>query len=302
MKNNKPLISICLPAYNAAKFLPTCLKSIESQTYPKIELIAVDDGSVDGSYQILKQFAKGKNWVKVYKNSHNRGISPTFNLAISKAKSQFIARMDADDIMTPDRIDLQVKYLMENPDTIIVGGQCVIIDQAGQRIGEKTFPTKHSSILDMLFRTVPIQNPTIMINRNLLPSGFILNNPKFTPAEEFGLFYSAAKYGKLANLDQYIHYYREHTTNSSLKKPKQTFWRIWRTRLDAILNQNYKPSLHSLLVVTAQTIAIILLPEKVIYPLHKLMRGMVNKNVKLDLWPKTSPSSNIVSPLNRRFV
>jgi len=131
----------------------------------------------------------------------------------------------------------------------------------------------------MLFRTVPMQQPTVMINRSLLPPDFLYGNQYFSPAEDYGLFFAAARYGKLANLPDFTHFYREHGTNISLVKPKFTFWRITRARLDGILHQGYKPSLVSLLTVLAQTIAITLLPSKLIYPLHKRLRGMAAKKV-----------------------
>ena len=270
----KPLVSVCLPVYNAERYLPQCLKSIEDQTYRPLELIIIDDSSKDGSFSILSEFAKGKPWVKVSQNQHNLGVSSTFNHAVSLAQGDYIARMDADDIMDPERIAKQASFLQSHPETVIVGGQCHIIDNSGNIIGKKVFPLKHREILDMLFRTVPMQQPTVTINRSLLPQDFLYGNPYFSPAEDYGLFFSAARYGKLANLPDFTHYYREHGTNISLTKPKFTFWRIWRARLDALLHQHYRPSIKSIVIVLAQTLVILLLPEKLIYPLHKFTRGM----------------------------
>ncbi len=270
----RPLVSICLPVYNAESFLPQCLESIEAQTYRPIELIAVDDCSKDNSLKILKEFSAGRPWVKVFQNPQNLGVSPTFNYAVAQSTGKYIARMDADDIMLPKRLKLQVQYLRKHPHTVIIGGQCHIIDKDSLITGKKIFPTKHAQILEMLFRTVPMQQPTVMINRELLPNDFLYGNQYFSPAEDYGLFFSAAKYGKLANLSQFTLKYREHNTNISLTKPKFTFWRIWRARLDGILHQGYRPSLKSILIVLAQTIAILILPQKLIYPLHKLTRGM----------------------------
>lgn len=270
----KPIVSITLPIYNAEKYLLDCLESIASQTYENFELIAIDDCSTDNSFEILTKFAKNKPWVKIYQNNTNLGVSPTFNRAISIAKGKYIARMDADDIMLPNRLKLQVDYLKKHAQIVIVGGQCEIIDSHSNIIGHKTFPQTHTEIKDMLFRTVPLQQPTIMINTGLLPKNFLYGNKIFSPAEDYGLFFSALKYGELANLPETTHKYREHTTNISLVKPKFTFWRICRARLDGILHQGYRPSLLSLLTVFTQMFAILLLPEKFIYPLHKRLRRM----------------------------
>lgn len=269
-----PLVSICLPVYNAAKYLKDCLDSIEKQTYRPVELVAVDDCSTDNSLEILIRFAQGKKWVKILQNEKNQGVSPTFNYAVAESEGDYIARMDADDLMVPTRLEKQVEFLKRHPDVVIVGGQCFLINEEGENIGKKTFPLRHKEISEMLFKTIPMQQPTVLINKKLLPKDFVYGNQKFSPAEDYGLFFAATKYGQLANLPDFTHYYREHSTNISLVKPKFTFWRIWRARLDGVFNQGYRPSLVALLTVLAQTLAILILPEKQIYPLHKALRGM----------------------------
>src|SRR3989338_7783592 len=99
-----PLVSVCLPVYNAGKYLDKCLASIEAQTLKPIELIVVDDCSTDNSWEIISKFAKKHLWVHIFKNQANSGVSPTFNFAVSQASSNYISRMDADDIMAPNRL------------------------------------------------------------------------------------------------------------------------------------------------------------------------------------------------------
>ena len=269
-----PVVSVTLPIYNAAKFLHDCLDSIATQTYKSFELIAIDDHSTDGSWEILQNFARDKKWVRISRHNKNLGVSPTFNEAVKLSKAGYIARMDADDIMAPNRLKLQVEYLQSHAQTVIVGGQCNLIDENNHVIGKKTFPYNHAEIKNMLFQTVPMQQPTIMINRKLLPQNFLYSNSQFSPAEDYGLFFSALKYGQFANLPETTLSYREHKTNISLVRPKFTFWRIWRARLDGILHQGYIPSFSATITVLAQTLAILILPNKIIYPLHKLTRNM----------------------------
>lgn len=271
---SKPSVSICLPVYNAGPYLDQCLDSIASQTLKQFELVIVDDFSTDSSWEIIQKFARKHSWVHPFRNSRNLGVSPTFNFAVSQAKSQYVARMDADDLMTPTRLSLQKKYLDEHSDTIIVGGQCYLIDNQGKKTGTKRFPLTHPEIYEMLFKTVPMQQPTVMINRNKLPKDFLYSDSFFSPAEDYGLFFSASRFGQFANLPNFTHFYREHDTNISLVRPKFTFWRITRARLDGIFNRGYLPSFKSFLIVLAQTLAILILPEKFIYPLHKHLRGM----------------------------
>lgn len=269
-----PLVSVCLPVFNAGRYLEECLQSIASQDLRPIELVVVDDCSTDTSWKIINRFAKQYSWVRAFRNKKNLGVSSTFNYAVSLAQSDYIARMDADDIMAGNRLSLQKRFLDRHPEVVIVGGQCYLINGRGQKTGTKLFPLTHSKIYDMLFRTVPMQQPTIMINRSLLPKDFLFSDTRFAPAEDYGLFFSAARFGKFANLKNFTLFYREHDTNISLVKPKFTFWRIWRTRIDGILYRGYRPSLQSIFTVLAQTLVILLLPEKLIYPLYKFLRGM----------------------------
>lgn len=270
----KPLVSVVLPVYNAAPYLQACLDSIASQSYRPLELIAIDDHSEDNSLNILKKFAQDKSWVKILTNPKNLGVSPTFNKGVAKAKATYIARMDADDLMHKDRIKKQLDFLLTHPDVVAVGSQCQLIDKHGHPTGQKLFPTSHQQIKDMLFRTVPMQQPSIMINRSLLPKDFVFGDSRFSPAEDYDLFFRLLPYGKLANLPQLLHFYREHDTNISLVKPKFTFWKITRAKINAVLHHRYIPSLRSLTVFLAQLIAITLLPSSLIYPLHSKLRGM----------------------------
>src|SRR3989338_7231544 len=215
-----PVVSVTLPIYNAAKFLHDCLDSIATQTYKSFELIAIDDHSTDGSWEILQNFARDKKWVRISRHNKNLGVSPTFNEAVKLSKAGYIARMDADDIMAPNRLKLQVEYLQSHAQTVIVGGQCNLIDENNHVIGKKIFPYNHAEIKNMLFQTVPLQQPTIMINRKLLPKNFLYSNAEFSPAEDYGLFFSALKYGQFANLPETTLSSREHKTNISLVRPK----------------------------------------------------------------------------------
>ena len=102
--NQKPLISIIMPVYNAANFLSQAIDSILNQTYSHFEFIIIDDDSKDNSWKIIKQYAKKDNRIRAFKNQINLGVSLTSNIATSKTKGKFLVRMDADDISFSDRI------------------------------------------------------------------------------------------------------------------------------------------------------------------------------------------------------
>jgi glycosyltransferase involved in cell wall biosynthesis len=120
MKKNmetKPLVSILLPAYNAGKFLRAAVESILSQTYSRLEIIVIDDGSTDGSIESLDEITSGQLRILSQQNS---GKSVALNYALEQISGEFYAIQDADDISYPDRIRQQVECMQKNPELAAV--------------------------------------------------------------------------------------------------------------------------------------------------------------------------------------
>ena len=122
-------VSVVTPTYNRARFLPDAVSSVLAQTYADLELIIVDDGSVDQTRKVLEPFFSDKR-VR-YFFQENQGQSHARNLALEKAKGDFIAFLDSDDLWARDKIDKQLAVLQENPSVDIVHGDEATIDQQG---------------------------------------------------------------------------------------------------------------------------------------------------------------------------
>ena len=148
-KKQTPLVSVIMPVYNADGYLVEAIESILNQTYQNFELIIVDDASTDNTEQMISQFKK-QNSKKIkairLKKNLNKGGDACANLAFQKAKGQFIARMDADDIAHPKRLEKQLKFLLKNPDIFMVGSQAWVINKKGEIIGEKKVPLTSKEI------------------------------------------------------------------------------------------------------------------------------------------------------------
>lgn len=274
-KQTSNLISIVMPVYDAGSFLRQALDSVLSQTYKNWELICVDDGSIDNSFNILQEYALTDLRIKVYKNKKNQGVSATTNFAISKSQGQYLARMDADDVMTPDRLEKQIKYLRKNPQVLVLGGQCSLINEKSENIGKKMFPLTHQEIYKMMYEAMPIQQPTMIINLKLLPKDFSWYEKKTNTAEEVDLLFRLFKYGEFANLPDYVLNYRLHGQNLSLKNPKMTFKITYQTRKMAISKYGYNPTLKARVANYGQYLIVNMLPEKAIFPLFGLWRGLI---------------------------
>jgi glycosyltransferase involved in cell wall biosynthesis len=278
-KVKQPLVSIVMPVYNAGEFLVEAIKSLQDQTYQNWELIVVDDQSTDGSWQILKRLAQNDKRIKIYRNAKNGGVARTANLALSKIKGSFIARMDADDVSLSERLEKQVEFLQSHSDVVAVGGQCELIDKNSEIIGEKLFPTEAQDIREMMFSKIPLQQPSMMVNLRLLPKNFIWYEDKFDVAEEVELLFKFFQYGKVCNLPEPVLQYRLHDENISLQNPKHTFYLTLKSRLRAISKYSYQPTITGLIMTLIQLIAVSLLPGQWIYPLYELIRG--SKRIEL---------------------
>lgn len=278
-----PLISVILPVYNAGHYLVEALESIRYQTYPHFEVIAIDDASTDDSCKILKKYAKIDSRFKVYKNKTNQKIANTLNFGLTKAKGNYIARMDADDISLPNRFKKQIKYLVNHPGVVIIGGQCLTIDKNGHLTGKKLFPTSHFDIHELMYTANPLQHPSVMINRSLLPKDFVWYNPSLTPAEDLDLYFRLGKFGLFANLHSTVLMYRQHGDSETFKDPKHTFTITQKVRRLAVRKYGYKPSLRSRLIASIQDIVIFVLPDSLIFPVYSFFRGTKIKETVDDL-------------------
>lgn len=271
--NHKPLISVILPVHNAEKYLIEALESLRYQTYPHFEVIAIDDASSDLSYRILRNYAKIDSRFKVYKNKTNLKIANTLNFGLTKAQGQYIARMDADDISLPGRFLKQINFLIKHPGVVVVGGQCLTIDKNSKITGKKLFPVNHIEISELMYTANPLQHPSIMINRELLPKNFAWYNPLLTPAEDLDLYFRLGKFGLFANLKTTLLMYRQHDDSETFRNPKHTFKVTQKVRRLAVSKYGYKPKLKSSILALAQSIVLSILPASLIFPIYTFIRG-----------------------------
>jgi len=274
MNYKNPLVSVVMPAYNAGDFLCPAVDSILSQTYKNFELIIVNDASTDGTSKILNSYKKSDKRVKVFTNKTKHGVSKSASLGISKARGEFIARMDADDIASPNRLQKQVTFLLKNKSVVAVGGQCELIDKNGVKIGEKRFPTDDKHIKSMIFANVPLQQPTLMVNRSLTPADFTWYDKDFSSAEEIELIFKLFRLGEVRNVKDVVLKYRMHSHNTSLIDPRGTFYLTLRTRIRAIFRYKYVPTFGGVLATLAQIVFISIVPNSWIYPVYSYVRGI----------------------------
>lgn len=207
-KKTRPDVSILLPVHNNEDYLTDCLKSLLSQSYRHLEIVAIDDFSTDSSYKILLKFKKRDKRLRVYRNVKRYGYGVTLNRLFLKAKGQFIAFADAKDINEPKRIEAQRDFLLKNSQVVAVGTQCRFINEGGKRIGKSNFPFKNSLIYQNALHGISLQFETLLINRNNLPKDILRVNVSSHPFTYSDFLIKLLPYGKFANLPNYLYIHR----------------------------------------------------------------------------------------------
>jgi glycosyltransferase involved in cell wall biosynthesis len=269
-----PLVSVVIPVYNGNGFLPSAIESILDQTYKNFEVIIIDDGSTDNSYEIMKNYAKTHSRLRIFRNPKNINIANTLNRGIKLARGQYIARMDADDVALPNRLSRQIKFMKSHRDVVILGGQVKTINIDGKTIGRKLFPKNDQEIREALFTTNPIQHPTAIIDRSLLPKNFSWYNPALPPAEDYDLFFRLGQYGLYHNLDKFVLKYRQYLGSSTLKSPVKTVGVTRKVRKLARTKYGYVPTPKALLIHYLQVAVVAIIPDFLIYPIYAIVRGI----------------------------
>lgn len=204
-----PRFSIVLPVYNGEEYLREALASLRWQTLADWECICINDGSYDGSGEILEQFAAFDQRFRIF-HQPNAGIVASLNRGIREARAAWIARMDADDIALPERLAVQWEFVTRHPDTLVLSSHIVCMDAAGLPIGVQCGPTNHSEIEDqLLVGKNTINHPTVVMRREAV-IGVGMYRQEFEWVEDADLWLRLARKGVLKTVPRVLLKYRMH--------------------------------------------------------------------------------------------
>lgn len=210
-----PAVSVLMPLYNCASFLPAALRSLTSQTLTDFEIIAVDDGSMDETGPMLDAFAAEEPRCRVIRTS-NRGIVAALNTAACAARGSYFARFDGDDIARHDRFAEQVAFLDSHPSCVCVGSLCRLIDERGEVFAEqKPFARFRQTDLSAFPPHVASpSHPSIMMRRSAFEAigGY---RAAFPLAEDHDLFLRLARLGRIDLVQKALLDYRVHRSSLS---------------------------------------------------------------------------------------
>lgn len=122
-----------MPVFNALPFLDESIRSILGQTFQDFEFVILDDGSTDGSGEALREWAGQDRRIRVIESGRRLGPAGSSNRVVQEARAPIVARMDADDVVPPHRLERQMYVLARAPDAVLVAGLCETIDARGRR-------------------------------------------------------------------------------------------------------------------------------------------------------------------------
>jgi glycosyltransferase involved in cell wall biosynthesis len=206
-------VSVILPVYNSVQTVGAAIESILSQTYRCTELVIINDGSTDGTKEVVDRFGALANVTIVHRENH--GLIDTLNYALTICGGDYISRMDADDIADKERIERQVAFMQAHDDVVCCG---TAIEYFGDKTGIKMMPVTHRACVDTLLLGSCFAHPTVMIRAAVIRKHGIRYDKSALHAEDYALWCELARFGKLANLDYVGLKYRVHGSQISKAK------------------------------------------------------------------------------------
>jgi glycosyltransferase involved in cell wall biosynthesis len=227
---SQPQVSVIMPVYNTASFLGEAIESILDQTFRDLEFIIINDGSSDGSDEVIRHYHD--NRIKYVINERNKGLVYTLNRGLDMATGQYIARMDGDDVSLPDRIQLQLNYLQLHPDVDVLATRVKLMDENGDAMPDWADESKMVSEED-IFAFLPINNciahPSIMTKSSVLKTFRYKDAQK--ESEDYDLWLRLAAAGKhIHKLEQPLVKHRIRATSFTRNRQQNIFLKLSATK------------------------------------------------------------------------
>ncbi|MDY0016286.1 MAG: glycosyltransferase [Candidatus Delongbacteria bacterium] len=218
-----PAISVIMSVYNSEQYLQESVDSILDQTFNDFEFIVTDDCSTDGSFEIIKSYAKKDKRIKYFRNAENIGLTKSLNLMLDIAKGKYIARMDSDDISMPERFSKQFDFMENNPEIGVLGTN---IRFFGNYNADSDLPTSNNDLKgELIFRDI-IMHPTVMIRRSVMDENNLRYDEDFRISQDYDLWSRMISFTEFANMPEILLKYRfvdSNLTNSTKTEYRESF-------------------------------------------------------------------------------
>ncbi len=230
-------VSVIIPAYNSARFLPETIESVLAQTYKDYEIIVVDDGSTDNTREILAPYFDKIKYIY----QQNQGAAKARNTAIKHSQGEYIAFLDADDVWLPEKLHIQVDYLNNNPEIAMVYSLSLSINIDGKQIGKKSRHRNLYSgdIFNKLFVKNFFTTSTVVVRKRVLNT-IGLFDESLINSQDRDLWLRITREFRVSGIDKHLCKYRQ-TPGSLSKKNRENVFKFRRL----VIEQHYKASQES---------------------------------------------------------
>jgi glycosyltransferase involved in cell wall biosynthesis len=229
LSGSGPTVSVVMPVYNTEVYLTDSVGSILGQTFQDWELICIDDGSTDGSLNILRRYESADPRVRVITRP-NTGVARARNDGMDVAHGRYIAAMDSDDIALPERLRRQVDYMESHPECVCLGTAVRVVGPDLLPIKEELKPLDHETIdcQTLAGSGAAIRHPIAMFRTEALRSigGY---RDECLAFEDVDLYLRLAEIGRLANLPDILLLYRQRP--GSINRTHRAFRRNYRRKI-----------------------------------------------------------------------
>jgi glycosyltransferase involved in cell wall biosynthesis len=213
MNSNKPRISVLMPIYNCSKYLKESIQSVLSQIFNDFELLLIDDGSSDDTSSIINSFTDSR--IRYFRNEENKGLIYSLNWGLTLATGTYIARMDGDDIIVPERLQRQYEF-MENHPEVDIAGSWYYVSVTMNVCYVPIFPEQCRI---HLLANPPLAHPTVIMRTDSLKKHQLCYNSEYIHAEDYFLWAEASTKGlTITNIPEPLLIYRIHDHQVSFKK------------------------------------------------------------------------------------
>lgn len=202
-----------MPVYNAEKYIAEAIESILNQTYTDFEFLIINDGSTDNSLKIIESYKDTR--IRLINNETNIRLIATLNKGIDLARGKYIARMDADDISLPQRLEKQYTYMEAHPEVGLLGSYIRTIGLENNY--DVHFKTTHDEIKFKLFFDTHFPHPAAMIRKSVLIEHELRFEKEYIHAEDFALWNKMAEVTQLSVLPEILVHKRVHPEQISVK-------------------------------------------------------------------------------------
>lgn len=264
-----PRVSVLMEVSFGIDFLRLATESILRQTFTDFEFIIVANAPKDGILKVLQDFQAQDSRISILTIQDHVTLAEAMNQAFALSHGEYIARMDADDIAFPDRLQKEVNFLDHHSEVGLVGGQAVVIDKDGRETGENLlYPLDQGSIFSMLIKTNPFCHPSVMMRRSVLEKvgGY---DTVVVRAQDYHLWFKVIKQTRVANLPEALLRYRISGASASVRQRRISYRSMLSAQWRAIKNGLY-PWWN--IIYCVRTVILLILPVSLVRRIKRRIR------------------------------